>query len=144
MQVLYNCSWFTLTWFILDLHTFVAKSALSRLHALRGTLWPKFGGRRHKKKLMDRAHCDHVHHLRLGCNDFLPFPSTSAAGSPLGCGLAQSKSLSDKILLIPNSGHCKSLPENFQSDSRIPKLFFQYYASSTKQNICISHFQIHQ
>ena len=73
-----------------------------------------------------------------------PWTSASAAGSPLGCGLAQSKSLSDKILLIPNSGHCKSLPENFQSDSRIPKLFFQYYASSTRQNIYISHFQIHQ
>ena len=41
MQVLYNCSWFTIWRFILDLRTFVAKSALSRLRALGGSFWPK-------------------------------------------------------------------------------------------------------
>ena len=41
---IHYCSWFTFTWFILDLRTFVAKSALSRLRALGGTFWPKLVG----------------------------------------------------------------------------------------------------
>ena len=44
MQVLYNCSWFKFTQFVLDLRTFVAKSALSRLRALGGTFRPKLVG----------------------------------------------------------------------------------------------------
>ena len=48
MQVLYNCSWFT-NWitiwrFILDLRTFVVKSALSRLRALGGSFWQNLVG----------------------------------------------------------------------------------------------------
>ena len=41
---IHYCSWFTFTWFILDLRTFVAKSAFSRLRALGGTFWPKLVG----------------------------------------------------------------------------------------------------
>ena len=44
MQVLYNCSWFTIWRFILDLRTFVAKSALSRLRALGGSFWQNLVG----------------------------------------------------------------------------------------------------
>ena len=51
MQVLYNCSWFTIWRFILDLRTFVAKSALSRLRALGGSFWPKFGRGRHQTSI---------------------------------------------------------------------------------------------
>ena len=53
MQVLYNCSLFKFTQFILDLRTFVAKSALPRLRALEGSFGPKFGGRRHQNILLD-------------------------------------------------------------------------------------------
>ena len=42
---------FMFTRFLLNLRTFVAKSALSRLRALGGTFWPKFGGRRHQNIL---------------------------------------------------------------------------------------------
>ena len=55
LKVLNYCSWFTFTQFLLNLRTFVAKSALSRLRALGGTFWPKFGGRRHQNILLDRA-----------------------------------------------------------------------------------------
>ena len=44
MQVLYNCSWLTFWRFILDLRTFVAKSALSRLRTLGGTFWQNLVG----------------------------------------------------------------------------------------------------
>ena len=48
LKVLNYCSWFTFTQFILNLGTFVAKSPFSRLRALGGIFWPKFGGRRHQ------------------------------------------------------------------------------------------------
>ena len=56
LKVLNYCLWFTFTQFLLNLRTFVAKSALSRLRALGGTFWPKFGGGRHQNILMERAH----------------------------------------------------------------------------------------
>ena len=54
LKVLNYCSWFTFTQFLLNLRTFVVKSALSRLRALGGTFQPKFGGRRHQNILQDR------------------------------------------------------------------------------------------
>ena len=44
LKVLNYCSWFTFTPFLLNLRTFVAKSALSHLRALGGTFWPKLVG----------------------------------------------------------------------------------------------------
>ena len=44
LKVLNYFSWFTFTRFLLNLRTFVAKSALSRLRTLGGTFWQNLVG----------------------------------------------------------------------------------------------------
>ena len=52
-------------------------------------------GHRHRNDQHHALHEKHLYEYHLGFGgdelNLLPFPSTSAAGSPLGCGLARSK-----------------------------------------------------